>query len=130
MKKYIITACILIASIFAWHLYHYYRLSTAFHYMGIVQQTESYGFDVDINPISNFVSLNMFLEPMEYDENDPYSALGTILGEAIGKAYVENLGPQILERRFRMYSHQNYDLYSMLIPYKVEIAFNSEGGQQ
>jgi len=109
MKKFMIASGIIISIMFAWHLWNYLELGARLKYVS----SESGDFEIKINPITNYVSMRMYLPPTDTD--NPYAAAGA----ALAQSYIQSIGPGIMERQLSAHVYENYDFYSMVVPYKV-----------
>lgn len=113
MKKILIILGIVLSLMFTWHIWNYLGLGARLKYVS----SESGDFKIKINPITNYVSMKMYLAPIESD--NPYA----IAGAELAQAYIQSIGPGIMEKRLIAHAYENYDFYAMVIPYKVYLTF-------
>jgi len=72
---------------------------------------------ISVNPLTNLVSIT-FAMPPELDDDNPFAAIGSALGEAL----IQAVGPGFIERELNTRAREQYDLYAVLIPYRVRIS--------
>lgn len=56
--------------------------------------------------------------PPGLDDDNPFAALGS----ALGKAMIQAIGPGFIERELNTRAREQYDLYTVLVPYRVRIS--------
>ncbi len=72
---------------------------------------------IAVNPLTNLVSMTITMPP-SLDEDNPFAALGSALGQAM----IQAIGPGFMERELNTRAREQYDLYSVLLPYRVRIS--------
>ena len=120
-------AAVLIA-VFGWHLY---AMSVVRHDVvtKIGRDTAQSGrVEVSIHPLTNVVSLEI-PGPKEISEaakDNPFAALGEALGNALGGAVAKAMEPAI-EREMNTRARELFDVYAMMLAYRVKIVVGEKG---
>lgn len=117
-RRFLIVGAILIGLLLTWHLYLSLGLSNRVRSLQSSEDNSAGEVAVSVNPVTNLVSLTIALPPSELGENNPLAALGASLGQAMIKA----MGPGLIERELNTRARERYDLYSLVVPYRVSIS--------
>jgi hypothetical protein len=100
-----------------WHFYQSAGLSSR------VRSLRSAGTDrheegaIHVNPLTNLVTMTIAVPP-QLDDDNPFAALGSALGEAM----IQAIGPGFIDRELNTRAREQYDVYSFLVPYRVRIS--------
>ena len=87
--------------------------------------------EVSVQPLTNVVTVKMAGPRQAADENrqDPFSALGAAIGSALGGAVVKAMEPAI-ERDLNTRARELFDLYAMLLAYRVKVELADTSGER
>jgi hypothetical protein len=75
---------------------------------------------VVVNVITDVVTVPIVAAAPKTGANNPLAALGNTLGSMLGGALAKALEPSF-ERDLNLQARENYDLYAILLPYRVRI---------
>lgn len=100
-----------------WHLFLASRLNAAVRDLQSAKAGATGEASVSTNAITNLVSITLTLPPEEKDDN-PFAAMGAALGQAM----VQSIGPGFIERELNTKARAAYDLYALVVPYRVQIS--------
>jgi hypothetical protein len=106
-----------IGLVLAWHLYLSVGLSNRVRSLQLASSEPHAEVSIAVNPLTNLVSMTITMPP-DLDGDNPFAALGSALGEAM----IQAIGPGIIERELNTRTREQYDLYAMLVPYRVRIS--------
>lgn len=112
------------AAVFGWHLHGSRSIGEA---AGVFIQTKLPGVKepvVSVDPVTNVVSVTLDRTPKPR-QDDPLSALGQALSSALGTAIASAFEPA-LERELNLRAREQFDLYAMLLGYRVRIVESAE----
>ncbi len=103
-------------AIIGWHLY---LTNSARHEVDNVLADRSLNnsSSISINPFTNLVSITIEMEQTRDDSN-----LFVSFGDGLLKTVIQLIGPGVLEHQLNTAAREKYDLYAILIPYKVKIS--------
>lgn len=101
----------------AWHLYLSVGLNNRVRSLQAASSDSEQEMSISVNPLTNLVSMTIAMPP-ELDEDNPFAALGSALGEAM----IQAIGPGFIERELNTRAREQYDLYAVLVPYRVRIS--------
>ena len=102
MKKGIIAVGAGVLLVFGWHLIQVRGIDA-----GDVE--EQADMSATINPLTNLVTLTIYQAP---DRG---------WGEEMAEGFIQMMGPGVIERAMNTEARKNFDLYAMIIPYRVSI---------
>lgn len=111
-------------ALFGWHLYGTRSIGeTAREFiqakLGGVKEPV-----VSVDPVTNVVSVTLE-RTSKPKQDDPLSALGQALSSALGTAIASAFEPA-LERELNLRAREQFDLYAMLLGYRVRIVESAE----
>ncbi|MGH7860298.1 MAG: hypothetical protein ACREQY_23460 [Candidatus Binatia bacterium] len=118
-----IVAAAIAAAVFGWHVQRSRSIGEA---AAVFIQTKLPGVKdpvVSVDPVTNVVSVTLERTPKR-GEDDPLSALGHALSSALGTAIASAFEPA-LERELNLQAREQFDLYAMLLGYRVRIVENA-----
>lgn len=107
----------IIGLLIAWHLYLSVGLNNRVRSPQSGSSASEQELSISVNPLTNLVSMTIAMPP-ELDEDNPFAALGS----ALGGAMIQAIGPTFIERELNTRAREQYDLYAMLVPYRVRIS--------
>lgn len=108
---------VIIGLLVAWHLYLSLGLNNRVRSLQSANSDPGQELSISVNPLTNLVSMTIAMPP-ELDEDNPFAALGSKLGEAM----IQAIGPGFIERELNTRAREQYDLYAVLVPYRVRIS--------
>jgi hypothetical protein len=107
----------IIGLLVGWHLYLIVGLNNRVRTLQSASGDPGQNLSISVNPLTNLVSMTVEMPP-ELDEDSPFAALGSALGQAM----IQALGPSVIERMLNTHAREQYDIYAVLIPYRVRIS--------
>ncbi len=107
----------IIGLLVAWHFYLSVGLSSRVRSLQSASSEADQQLSISVNPLTNLVSMTITMPP-DLGEDNPFAALGAALGEAM----VQAIGPGLIERELNTRAREQYDLYAVLIPYRVRVS--------
>jgi len=107
----------IIGLLVAWHLYLSVGLNNRVRSLQSASSDSEQELSISVNPVTNLVSMTIAMPP-ELDEDNPFAGLGSALGEAM----IQAIGPSFIERELNTRAREQYDLYAVLVPYRVRIS--------
>ena len=117
----------LIASvIFGWHLYAASDVRRHAEELRSKNGASKDAPPVEVNPITDIVTMPIIPEIKSGDGENPFEAFGKALGSIVGGALGKALEPAF-ERELNLRARELYDIYAMVIPYRVIIPPPAEG---
>lgn len=111
----VIVGCLF--ALFAWHLYLSIGLNNRVRSLQSASSDPEQDLSISVNPLTNLVSITITMPP-DLAEDDPFAALGSALGQAM----IQAIGPGFIERELNTRAREQYDLYAVLVPYRVRIS--------
>ncbi len=122
IRRVIGIGILIIALIFGWHLYLTSEARRIAHEIGAKSTETGLEMSLSLSPITNVVNMTLTMPPPDFDEDNPWAAAGYQLGTALCAGLIKVMEP-IAEREINTKARENFDIYAMLIPYRVRIAF-------
>lgn len=107
----------IISLMVAWHLYLSNELRNRVNALQVADSDSAEEMTVSVNPLTNLVSITIVMPP-QLDDDNPFSDLGATLGEAM----IQSIGPGFIERELNTHAREQFNVYAMLVPYRVRIA--------
>ncbi len=98
-----------------WHLVATSQIRATVSEVSTQRIQDAASVEIDINPITNLISIEV-----SFPSANPDDAFAS-LGQALGEALVQTLGPGLIERELNVLARERYDLYAMVIPYVVKV---------
>ncbi len=118
----LIIFAVLLSAIIGWHLYLTTTLSQQVDSLRSEPTQGQAEMSLSVNPWINLVSITVTMPPEE-DQDNPYAGFVTALGDAL----VEVIGPGLIEREINISARESFDVYAILVPYKVRIVVAEAG---
>jgi len=115
MKRLLVATVVLFAIPFSWHLYLIHDVDDRIRELNSDPSRRGTGVDIKVNPITNLITTTITLPPQLANDENPFSALGVSLAQGM----LETFGPGILEREINSIARESYDLYAIILPYRV-----------
>lgn len=116
-RRVLLGFVVIIGLLFGWHFYLSVGLSNRVRSLQSGNSNPDQELSISLNPLTNLVSTTITMPP-DLDEDNPFAALGTSLGQAM----VQAIGPGFIERELNTRAREQYDLYAVLVPYRVRIS--------
>ena len=105
----------------AWHFFLLVSINNRVRALRLNEIELPMEFSVSANPLTDFVSITIAMPPeldTELNGGNPFAAFGSILAETM----IQAVGPGYIERGLNTVAREKYDLYAMLVPYRVRIS--------
>jgi hypothetical protein len=115
--------------VFGWHLY---GVADARRHAEDLRSRHSVGHRGDaitVNPVTDVVTVPVATAPEKAKSDNPFEALGSALGSVLGGALAKALEPSF-ERDLNLRAREGYDVYAILLPYRVRIVTAEEGKEK
>lgn len=116
-KRTLISLAVVLGLLLAWHFYLSFGLSSRVRSLRSSGSESQEELSISVNPLTNLVSMTITIPP-GLDDDNPFAALGS----ALGKAMIQMIGPGFIERELNTRAREQYDLYTVLVPYRVRIS--------
>ena len=87
--------------------------------------TPSLGDAITVNPVTDVVTVPIAAGREKAKSDNPFEALGSALGSMLGGALAKALEPSF-ERELNLRAREGYDVYAILLPYRVRIVTGEE----
>jgi len=116
---------VLVCIVFGWHLYGVAgarREAESLRSKHVGTRTDE---PIVVNPVTDVVTIPLGAAGDEASADNPFDALGAALGNILGGALAKALEPTI-ERELNLRARESYDLYAILLPYRVRIVTPEE----
>lgn len=122
MARISVVLAIVVAVLFGWHLYGVADARRQVEEMRSHRGVGAGAEPVTVNPITNVVSLPVGIDRSDKNGKDegPFEALGNAIGSVLGGAIAQALEPAI-EREINLRAREHYDVYAMMLPYRVRV---------
>jgi hypothetical protein len=104
--------------------YHYYLSENAIKKANesINKRTESNAeVELSVNPVTDRVKVTLFPATMENVKDNPLAVLAYGLGRMFGETLGKAIAP-FVEEELNKRAHEHYDIYAMLIPYRLHFS--------
>ncbi|HSD10216.1 MAG TPA: hypothetical protein VLF14_04480 [Candidatus Binatia bacterium] len=80
---------------------------------------------ITVNPVTDVVTVPVGSWREKPKSDNPFEALGSALGSMLGGALGKALEPSF-ERELNLRAREDYDVYAMLLPYRVRLVSAAE----
>lgn len=120
MARALLVVGILASILFGWHLYAASEVRRQAEEMRSRYGTGSGQEPVRLNPVTDIVTVPIGPPTAKSSGDNPFEALGKALGTIVGGAIGKALEPSF-ERDLNLRARELFDVYAMLIPYRVQI---------
>ena len=114
MKRILIPTAIVFAALFVWHLHLATSLQRRWRVVAEFSEARDM-FDVRLNPFNNVVNVYVGAG------SGPHDALES-LGGALAQTVLQTVGPAVLERELATRVREEFDVYAMILPYRVRVS--------
>lgn len=125
MARALVVVGLVICVVFGWHLYGVADARRTAEDLRTRYSVDKQGGAVTVNPVSDVVSVPVQASPDKPSSDNPVEALGSALGSMLGGALAKALEPS-LERELNLRARENYDLYALVLPYRVRVVTAEE----
>ena len=119
MARALVVLGVAASIIFGWHLYgvaEARRQAEDLRAKHVTRQSDP----VTVNPVTDVVNIPIDPVPEKSHTDNPFEALGNALGSMLGGALAKSLEPSF-ERELNIRARENYDLFAIVLPYRVRI---------
>jgi hypothetical protein len=120
MARALLVVGILASIVFGWHLYAASDVRRHAEDLRAKHGAGSGRDPVRLNPVTDIVTVPIGPPTAKSNDANPFDALGKALGSIVGGALGKALEPSF-ERELNLRARELFDVYAMLIPYRVEI---------
>jgi hypothetical protein len=127
MARTLLVIGLLASVVFGWHLYGASDVRRYAEDLRTKHGAANGQDPVEVNPVTDVVTVPIGGMPPKSDGDNPLDALGKALGSMIGGALVKALEPSI-ERDLNLRAREQYDLYAIVLPYRVRVVPAEKGG--
>ena len=126
MARALLVIGIIASVLFGWHLY---AASDVRRHAEEMRGKRGVGTGQDpvaLNPVTDIVTIPIGPPSAKTSGDNPFEAFGKALGSIVGGAIGKALEPTF-ERDLNLRARELFDVYAMLIPYRVEIPAPATG---
>ena len=116
-----VVACL----VFGWHLYGVAEARRQAEELRAKNAAGAHGDPVTVNPVTNIVTVPIRGVAEKPKSDNPFEALGSALGNMLGGALAKALEPSF-ERELNIRARESYDLYAIILPYRVRVITQEE----
>jgi len=120
MARALLVVGILASILFGWHLYAASDVRRYAEEMRGKYGAASRDSPVAVNPLTNVVTIPIVPGPPPGKSDNPFEAFGKALGAVVGGALGKALEPTF-ERELNLRARELYDVYAMMVPYRVKV---------
>jgi hypothetical protein len=120
MARALLVVGLLASIVFGWHLYAASDVRRQAENMRSRHGASSGRDPVRLNPVTDIVTFPIGPPAAKSNGDDPFDALGKALGSIVGGAIGKALEPSF-ERELNLRARGFFDVYAMLMPYRVQI---------
>ncbi len=120
MARALLVVGILASIVFGWHLYAASDVRRHAEDLRGKYGAASKDNPVAVNPLTDVVTIPIGPPPTASRSDNPLEAFGKALGAVVGGALGKALEPTF-ERDLNLRARELYDVYAMLVPYRVKV---------
>lgn len=103
--------------IFSWHIIFTFSIIDQFKDNDLLESDNNVDeIQISINRLTNLVNVKIPLPP-EIEDDNIFGNFGAALGEML----IQNIGPSMIEREFNVLARKRFNIYAMIIPFKLTI---------
>lgn len=106
--------------VFGWHLYGVADARRQAEDLRSKRLVGNPGDAITVNPVTDVVTVPLRASPEKANSDHLFEALGNALGSMLGGVLAKALEPSF-ERELNLRAREGYDLYAMLLPYRVRV---------
>ena len=115
---------LIFASFFGWHLQAVGAIRKHAYEVNSAGEADRQNLTVSVNPLTNVVLVTRTIGQSP-DKGNIFEQLGAAVGSALGGAVGKAMEPAV-ERELNLRAREQFDLYAMILPYKVRIVVGQE----
>lgn len=115
MKNLFTLIIVLALAAFFYHLYAANKLTDAIERKAGKLTTENMDLSAKMNPFTNLLTIQL---SFDFADDDMWKSLGVTLADG----FIQSFGPKKIEQEMAKKARQKYDVYAMIVPYRVRIA--------
>jgi hypothetical protein len=120
MARVVLVIGVVACVIFGWHLYGVADARRQMEELRTKHSVAKPADPVTVNPVTDIVTVPIQAPAAKPKSDNPFEALGSALGSVLGGAVARALEPSF-ERELNLRARENYDLYAVVLPYRVRI---------
>jgi hypothetical protein len=125
MARALVVVGVVACVVFGWHLYGVAETRRQAEELRSKHGAGAQGDPVTVNPVTDIVTVPIRGIPEKPKTDNPFEALGSALGTMLGGALAKALEPSF-ERELNLRARESYDLYAILLPYRVRVVTAGE----
>jgi hypothetical protein len=126
MSRVLLLFGVLVAAIVVgWHLYLVSIAEQRAREMTKTKATTSPSITID--PVRNIVEMALAVPSQPTDSENPWATAGSPLGQTLAAGFIKLVEP-VVERELNIQAREKWDLYAMLLPYRVRISMAPASG--
>ena len=125
MARALVVLGVVASMVFGWHLYGVADARRQAEDLRAKNAAGAHGDPVTVNPVTNIVTVPIRGVAERPKSDNPFEALGSALGSMLGGALAKALEPSF-ERELNIRARESYDLYAILLPYRVRVVTQEE----
>ena len=114
MKNLFTLIVVLALAAFFYHLYAANKLTTAIERKASKLTTEQMDLSAKMNPFTNVLTIRL---SFDFANDDMWNSIGVTLTDG----FIQAFGPKKAEQELARKAREKYDVYAMIIPYRVRI---------
>lgn len=123
-RRLLVGGLVFTSLVLGWHVYLTIRLNIRASQSRSATTESGPMLSVSINPLTNLATMTVKAPPT-LEDDEPFAALGAAFGDTL----VQAIGPGFLERELNTQARAHFDLYAMLIPYRVRVLRESASSE-
>ena len=120
MARALVVLGVVASMVFGWHLYGVADARRQAEDLRAKNAAGAHGDPVTVNPVTNIVTVPIRGVAERPKSDNPFEALGSALGNMLGGALAKALEPSF-ERELNIRARESYDLYAIILPYRVRV---------
>jgi len=129
MARALLVVGVIACVVFGWHLFGVADARRQAEDLRTKHSVANKDDPVTVNPVTDVVNVPVRALPPKSKPDNPFEALGNALGSMLGGALAKALEPTF-ERDLNLRARESYDLYAMLLPYRVRVLTADEGKKE
>ena len=108
-----------LVAIVGWHVVQSFPIRADAESFGKKRLPANATAEASVNPFTDLVTVNV-MTPLQREKSDPLAGLGAALESALGETVSAVFEPSV-ERDLNIRARERYDLYAIVVPYRVRI---------
>jgi len=120
MARALLVLGVLACLVFGWHLYGVADVRRQAEEIRSKNTAGKASEPITVNPVTDVVTVPMHGVAAKPKAGDPFEELGKAVGSMLGGVFAKMLEPSY-EREVNLRAREQYDVYAILLPYRVHI---------